>query len=381
MSTGENQRPLTDPPIRKALEQQGIIPIGAKTWVHSLNLYTAADLKKMAPKPPEFIIQGFLSVGLCIFAAPRKSGKSWACLQLCDAIAHGKPFLGFPTTAGDCLYLDLEGREYSIYQRFQTMQIEFPAEVTIAHDAATTDTGLLDQIEGWRKNAKNPKVIIIDVIQRVKGRGKPTENAYESDYRIYAPIHQYAMEHKIAVIAVTHVSKARAGLTDPYDAVTGSAGSTGVASTIWVLQKDPTGNGEFLLSATSRDFEEKALQVQLCKNPVKWICYGEQAAVNQTREEIAYNKDPIVKTIKAAVKTSGFYEATASEILQRVADETGEYPIIAGQSGQGRALSVKLKALQPLLFNYDNIRYVAPTYGGKKGRIHRFYLKTDLIEG
>ena len=218
---------LQEADIKTTCLKEGIIPIGSKRWTHSLEAYKSTELDRKTLAPPPFIVEKLLPAGLCIFAAPRKTGKSWACLQLCHCVATGEPFLGFTTNRGSCLYLDLEGRDYRIKGRFDAMAYDKSENIYIAHDAATTDNGLIAQLDQWRASVPDASLIIIDVVQKVKGRANRGENAYETDYRLYGPLQKFAIENGLALVAITHIGKQKLPLNNEYDAVIGSTGSSG----------------------------------------------------------------------------------------------------------------------------------------------------------
>lgn len=77
------------------------------------------------------------------------------------------------------------------------------------------ETGkLILQIEGWLERHPNAKLIIIDTIDRVKGSGRRSETAYESDIRTYGKLQNFAMERGFAIIGVHHYQK---GVDDDED--------------------------------------------------------------------------------------------------------------------------------------------------------------------
>lgn len=64
-----------------------------------------ANMPDLAPP----LIEGVLRQGhKLLLAGPSKAGKSFALLELCVAIAEGRPWLGFPCAQGRVLYLNLE---------------------------------------------------------------------------------------------------------------------------------------------------------------------------------------------------------------------------------------------------------------------------------
>ena len=133
------------------LKQYGIIPTSAKTFFVLSETYQLADLENKDVKPPEFIIPGLLPAGLTIFAAPSKTGKSWASIDMCISVAQGKPFWGFPTAQKHVLYLDLESSESRLKSRVAALGGVFPQGITVAHRVPDLDHGLIDMLEIWLK--------------------------------------------------------------------------------------------------------------------------------------------------------------------------------------------------------------------------------------
>ena len=66
--------------------------IPEKSRAGGLKIISAADLQQATLEPPAFVVDTLLPCGLCVLAAPPKTGKSWLCLALADAVAKGEPF-------------------------------------------------------------------------------------------------------------------------------------------------------------------------------------------------------------------------------------------------------------------------------------------------
>ena len=74
------------------------------------------DLPELAPP----LISGVLRQGhKMLLAGPSKAGKSYALIELCCAIAEGRPWLGFPCAQGRVLYVNLELDRASCLHRFK----------------------------------------------------------------------------------------------------------------------------------------------------------------------------------------------------------------------------------------------------------------------
>ena len=73
------------------------------------------DLPPLAPP----LIDGILRQGhKLLLAGPSKAGKSYALIELCVAIAEGRPWLGWPCAQGQVLYVNLELDKASCLHRF-----------------------------------------------------------------------------------------------------------------------------------------------------------------------------------------------------------------------------------------------------------------------
>lgn len=104
--------------------------IGRKSWVDWLDfaegvsdelpgLVSLDDFKDNLPKLPEELIKGVLRYGhKMLISGSSKAGKSFLLMELCIAIAEGKPWLGFPCKKGRVLYVNLEIDPASCIMRF-----------------------------------------------------------------------------------------------------------------------------------------------------------------------------------------------------------------------------------------------------------------------
>lgn len=71
------------------------------------------------PDLPEELISGILRCGhKMLIAGPSKAGKSFLLMELCIALAEGRPWLGFPCRKSKVLYINLEIDKRSCLHRF-----------------------------------------------------------------------------------------------------------------------------------------------------------------------------------------------------------------------------------------------------------------------
>ena len=106
------------------------VNIGRKSWVDWMDfvegatdelpaLSTLADYAADPPTLPEELISGVLRRGhKMLISGSSKAGKSFLLMELCIALAEGKPWLGFPCKKGRVLYVNLEIDPASCVNRF-----------------------------------------------------------------------------------------------------------------------------------------------------------------------------------------------------------------------------------------------------------------------
>ena len=94
--------------------------IGRKSWVDWMDFVEGISdelpdmvfldtFKDNPPELPEELITGILRRGhKMLISGSSKAGKSFLLMELCIAIAEGKPWLGFPCKKGRVLYVNLE---------------------------------------------------------------------------------------------------------------------------------------------------------------------------------------------------------------------------------------------------------------------------------
>lgn len=218
----------------------------------ALKLITASDLMLKEIVIPKMIVPGILPVGLTIFAGLPKLGKSWLALDLAVSVASGETFLGRHVDHGNALYLALEDTETRLKSRLQTRcKSGAPLDrLDLTTGCPPLDKGGAKEITEWVKNAADPKLVVVDVLQKVR----PENNSgrlYDADYASVTPLKQIADTYGIAVIAVTHVGKSDPGM-DPLNAISATTGLVAAADHGLLLQRGADG---LTLYGRGRDVE------------------------------------------------------------------------------------------------------------------------------
>lgn len=236
--------------------------------------------------PIQWSVPGYVPEGFTLLIGRPKLGKTWLALDWSLAVACGGIAMGaVPVEAGDVLYIDLENGERRVQRRIRTL---FPSDehrpdlsrLEWVTEAPALDKGFIDALEDWRDSVTNPRLVIIDVLQRIKPAGNSNRNAYENDYSSWAPLQKWAIDNGIAVVGLHHTKKG--GAEDQLEASSGSNGLTGAADTVVKLDR---GSGGITLYVRGRDVDEKESAMLFASG--MWTITGEAAAVRLTHERSA----------------------------------------------------------------------------------------------
>lgn len=182
------------------------------------------------------------------------------CLDIALAVACGGVALGALDVdeGGSVLYLALEDNFRRLQSRALQMTVDGVAgDLQFAVECARLDDGGLDFIRARLRAMRNPRLLVVDVLGKVRKPGG--RDPYASDYAAIEPIKRLAAEWPdLAILLVHHVSK-RQDAEDVFDLVSGSTGLTGSVDACWIFTRDKTGN--LRLTGRGRDIAEFDLAV------------------------------------------------------------------------------------------------------------------------
>ncbi len=242
-----------------------------KEWIESVNddLPDPENMASVWDNLPELsppLIDGILRQGhKMLLAGPSKAGKSYALIELCCAVAEGRPWLGFDCAQGRILYVNLELDRASCLHRFK--------DVYTALGWAPEN---LDKIDIWNLRGKSvpmdklaPKLIrraakkdyiaiVIDPIYKVI---TGDENSADQMANFCNQFDKVCTELGCAVIYCHHHSKGAQGGKRSMDRASGSG----------VFARDP----DALLDLIELDVTE-ALRAQeenkaVCRVCASWL--------------------------------------------------------------------------------------------------------------
>lgn len=241
------------------------------------------DLMAAEFPPLKAVVSGYLYGGFTVLAGRQKLGKTWLAIDWAIAVALGGVAMGsIDCEAGDVLYIDLENGQRRIQSRIKTLfehceQVPDMSRLNWATESPALDRGFTNRLEMWRLSVKHPRMVVIDVLQRIKPPGNKNQNAYESDYSTWAPLQEWATKHGVAVLGLHHTKKG--GAEDPLEALSGSNGLSACADTTIVLDQDQNGR---TLYVRGRDIEEKETAVTFVTG--QWSIIGNASDVRRSDE-------------------------------------------------------------------------------------------------
>ena len=201
---------------------------------------SADDLCALEFAPQNFIVPGYIVEGLTLFAGKPKVGKSWLLLHAALAVGRGGFTLGdIKCAEGDVLYCGLEDNKRRLQRRLKKLLgIQAPPKrlrVLSAGEMPLLSQGGTDLIRAWIKQVKNPRLVVIDVLAKVRDPRKKDQGLYDADYAAVAGLKAIADEFNIAIVVVTHLRKLEA--EDPLDQISSTTGLTGSVDAVMVLHR------------------------------------------------------------------------------------------------------------------------------------------------
>jgi RecA-family ATPase len=272
---------------QQALREDGLALVQddgpGSSLVPRFKLTNTNELLARTFEPLKAIVPGYLYGGFTILAGRQKLGKTWLAIDWALAVSTGGVAMGsIDCEPGDVLYVDMENGPRRIQARILSL---FPpgqdlpdlSRLDWVTEAPQLDRGFIDRLEHWRLSVGDPRLVVIDVLQRIKPPGNKNQNAYESDYSTWAPLQAWATKHGVCVLGLHHTKKG--GADDPLEALSGSNGLSACADTTIVLDSNTNGK---TLYVRGRDIEERETAVTFVTG--QWTILGNAADVRRSDE-------------------------------------------------------------------------------------------------
>lgn len=247
---------------------------------------STAALMAQSFSPIKWIIPDYVPEGLVLLAGKQKLGKTWMALDWGAAVASGGRTMGITCEQGDVLYIDMENGDRRIQRRINAMWPLKQSRPDLSRLEWASASPVIGQdfyaaLNEWHASVTNPRLVIIDVLQRIKPAGNAARNAYENDYAALTGLQQWATEHSVAVVALHHLKKGGSENDDPFEKLSGSNGLSACADTTLVLDRNAQG---CTLYGRGRDVEEIESAVTFDKTTFRWRVQGNVTDVRRSDE-------------------------------------------------------------------------------------------------
>lgn len=269
----------------------------------------AQELMEEVLNPPVWLVEDLLPTSSTnLLCSPPKFGKSILCLQLCQSVAMGQPFLGRATVQAGAIYLCLEDTRFRLQRRLWALTDESVNDFRLVPQAATLAEGLVEQPEGLLLDFPNSKLFIVDTLQ--VARGNSGDYSYANDYADLRQFKSFADRHDVCMLIVHHLRKAESA-SDQFMDISGTTAISGAVDGMMVMQKEKRSSADCRLSVTGRDVEY--VELLLTRNGMRW------EFVEQLTESEAYEAS-VPDAVKAVAEWLACgtcrWSGTASELLE-----------------------------------------------------------------
>jgi RecA-family ATPase len=281
--------------------------------------WTLAHLMSTPPEPLRWVYPGVVPEGLSLLVGAPKVGKSWININLMAALGSGDPHSVFDwgqrIDPSPNLYLALEDPHRRVFQRMRQVTKGLRFDPALAGDVwldlPAIEKGGKDEIERWLDNHPTARVVLVDVLAKVRGGGDPNAGMYQADYAAVSILKEIADDYGIGVV-VTHHDRKK-GDEDFLNMVSGTKGVTGAADTILYLTRE-RGSTSGLLRVESRDVEECQYRMEFVRETGRWhIVTKEDLGTDESKPKVE-----LLDEIEQLVTTRGYaHAAELAELLRR----------------------------------------------------------------
>ena len=280
------------------------------------NSKSCEEIMTTVYKPIEFVVDELIAQGLYILAGAPKVGKSWLALDMCLSIAKGEKVLCQQTIQGTVLYLCLEDSYVRIQNRLYGITDEPAKKLHFVIMSESIGDGLEEQIETFKNEHSDLKVVFIDTLQKVRNE---SESSYGTDYKELSELKVLADKLEIAIVLVHHTRKCSD--SDPFNTISGSTGLSGCVDGNMVLVEIKRGSRKAKLHCVGRYSENAEISLQFDSDLKKWLVTDEPADCK--------SKDNIfLAALYVYLKRHISFTGTASELVSGLKEVTQEqfYP-------------------------------------------------------
>ena len=289
------------------------------------------------PRTP--VVDGFLYGGTYLFVGAPKVGKSFFMGQLAYHVAMGLPLWNYPVRKGTVLYLALEDDYARLQRRLSVMfGVECADNLFFATQAKTLNEGLDGELEGFIKEHKDARLIIIDTLQKVREVGGDNYS-YANDYQIITRLKALADSYGICLLLVHHTRKQQSD--DKFDMISGTNGLLGAADGAFLLTKEKRTGNAACLDVSGRDQPDQRLYLFRNEETLAWELERVETELWKAPPE------PLLEQVSAFLSSTG----------KDWAGTPTELSALLGVDMKPNALTRRLNVNAGRLLNEYGIRY------------------------
>lgn len=311
------------------------------------------ELHTMINEKQDMVIDDLLPIGVVLFGAPEKTGKTFFALQISDAIVHNKPLLNFNVNKGEVLYIALEDLKGSFQYRLKKICFEPSKHMHFIFSSDGLSMNLTEEIAKINKH-NNLKLVVIDTLAKIS---RAEVNNYQSEYDEMANFHKLAIENNLCILLITHIKK-KIDYNHPFDNYYGTRGRTAGADGMMVLLQPSDDINEKQLCVKGKDIPFQRINVKHTEDMCLKIS-------NEKVCEVELDED-LMKVISYVVSKKSFL-GTHSELNANVK-----------LNSTGNVLSRKIKSnIELLKRNFIHVEY--PPRTSKERLIKLVYVGNDEI--
>ena len=199
---------------------------GASGMRNLPKIISATAFSNNEMQEPAQVIHGILHRGSkAVYGGPSKAYKSWNLLDLSLAVSTGGNWLGFPTTRGRVLYINLELQPFALHKRLHVIAgargCKIPGNLDLwnlrGHGCPMTDL-----MPALKKHIKGEEYTLIIPDPIYKTLGGRNENDAGDIGTLCAELESVAAETGAAVAFGAHFAKGNASGKQAIDRVSGS---------------------------------------------------------------------------------------------------------------------------------------------------------------
>lgn len=231
-----------------------------------------AELMTMKFPEQQWAVKDLIAPGVTLLFSVPKGRKSFLCLDLAISVSTGRPMFGkYVVRQGSVLYLALEDSALRLRSRSEKiLSGATPGSLYLypldSGAWGSLDEGGADRLIDWAKAVKDPRLIIVDVFEKVRGKRKG-DSVYGTDYEAIRPLGEVAAETGCAVVVVHHTSKRDFNPDDPMSSASGSNGLRGSVDNLVFLRKK---GDEGSLVLEGRDLNPDEIPLEWDQPNLRW---------------------------------------------------------------------------------------------------------------